>query len=110
MLPEDRKLTITYRVEPGTLGPDGASHIEAFCQFLTERLQGFYPEVIQLKVVPRYDKQRPEKQFSIANKQISLTQATVYLDTLALDIDQIDDELDEQTSQLVDDFFQQTMP
>ncbi|MFT6898769.1 MAG: hypothetical protein ACJA13_003196, partial [Paraglaciecola sp.] len=32
-LPLYKKLTVTFRVEPGCLGPDGISHIEAFCKF-----------------------------------------------------------------------------
>ena len=35
------QLAVIYRVEPGCLGPEGAAHIEGFCQFaqLHEALQ-----------------------------------------------------------------------
>ena len=32
-LPQDKKLTVIFRLEPGCLGPDGEDHVEEFCKF-----------------------------------------------------------------------------
>jgi len=32
-LPEEQKLAVTYRVEPGCLGPQGVDYIDDFCIF-----------------------------------------------------------------------------
>lgn len=107
VLTENQKLQITYRIEPGTLGANGKDFIEAFCPFVLGQSKDFYPQVIRLNVVPRYDKSLPEKEFSVMNKLISDSQAEKYLQAFELDLEDIEDQLDDKASLLVDDFFAQ---
>ncbi|WP_119393276.1 hypothetical protein [Salinibius halmophilus] len=107
MLAEHQLLNITYRIEPGTLGSNGMDFIEGFCGFLMNQSQDFYPQVIRLNIVPRYDKSLPEKDFFVMKKHISYEQAEKYLQAINLDIEDIEDQLDDRTSLMVDDYFAQ---
>lgn len=107
MLAEHQLLNITYRIEPGTLGSNGIDFIEGFCGFLMSQAKDFYPHIIRLTIVPRYDKSLPEKDFFVMNKHISYEQAEKYLQTMNLDIEDVEDQLDDRASLMVDDFFAQ---
>lgn len=43
-------LLILHRLEPGCLGPDGADHVEQFCQLAEKAIQGLAPEVVPVAV------------------------------------------------------------
>ena len=50
------QLTVIYRVEPGCLGPEGATHIEGFCQFAQPLVAAHTPAFMQWQLQPRFDK------------------------------------------------------
>ncbi len=60
----EKKLTIQIRVEPGCLGPDGKAHIETFCTAAAKIFAAVEPELVNWTLLPRYDKQLPEQEFS----------------------------------------------
>jgi hypothetical protein len=45
-LPMYKKLTVTFRVGPGCLGPDGIDHIEGFCKFAKKEVDGLDSDFI----------------------------------------------------------------
>jgi hypothetical protein len=41
-----KKLTVTFRVGPGCLGPDGIDHIEGFCKLAKKEVDGLDSDFI----------------------------------------------------------------
>ncbi len=78
-LPKEKKLTVTYRVEPGCLGPKGADHIEKFCLFAQKQVESIDADFVHWEIVPRYDKSLPEMQYQIGKKRLSHDKAATYL-------------------------------
>lgn len=91
-LAEHQKITVTYRVESGCLGPEGASLIEPFCAFAQQEVNTFATDVVKWKIVARTDKSQPEMQFSLMNKRISPAQARVYFQLLGKDFSLFEEE------------------
>ena len=46
------QLAVIYRVEPGCLGPEGAAHIEGFCQFAQPLVAAHTPAFMQWQLQP----------------------------------------------------------
>jgi hypothetical protein len=103
-LAADKKLTITYRVEPGCLGPQGSDHITMFCRVAQKEFEPVEPDVISWDIVPRNDKLQPEMQYAIAGKKISLEQAEKYLILFEKDLDEIEEDFDERIAELIEKF------
>ena len=78
-LPENKKLSVTYRIEPGCLGPEGGSHVVAFCDFAQEAFQSVNASYIHWIIVPRDDKSLPEMSYSAIGKRMNHSQADKYL-------------------------------
>ena len=55
-LPEEKKLTVLFRLEPGCLGPKGVEHIDNFCQLAQKEFKSFHSDFVQWTIVPRIDK------------------------------------------------------
>ncbi|MFT7561913.1 MAG: hypothetical protein ACI93R_003845 [Flavobacteriales bacterium] len=59
-LPENKKLSVTYRVESGCLGPEGEARITEFCIFAQSELQSLDSDYVVWHIEPRADKLLPE--------------------------------------------------
>ena len=103
-VPEDKILTLTFRVEPGCLGPDGISQIKDFCQFAQSQLSTSNSNFLLMKVIPRYDKSIPELQYQINNKTLSQSQVTKYLDLFNQDISNIEENFHEEIANLIEEY------
>lgn len=103
-LPEDKKLTIVFRVEPGCLGPHGKDDIDAFCRFAQKEFESSAPMMVKYSVVPRNDKTLPEAEFRIGGRKLSDEKAGKYLDVFNKNLDQILEQLNDQLSDLIDQF------
>jgi hypothetical protein len=68
-LPESKKLTVTYRVESGCLGPQGKNKIVDFCQFAQKELEPLDADYVHWNIVPREDKSLPEMQYNVVGKK-----------------------------------------
>ncbi|RCU49489.1 hypothetical protein DU002_11240 [Corallincola holothuriorum] len=99
---EERKLLVIIRVEPGCLGPDGADHIEGFCQLAQLAFEPRYAGIIRWQVVPRYDKSLPELQYLMANKNLAHEQVEKVLDLINLSLDDFEIETGDRLSMLID--------
>lgn len=98
-------LEVIYRVEPGCLGPQGKEYIADFCQFaqplVTAHTAGFMRWILQ----PRFDKSLPEMQCTLAGRTLSSSQATRYFALYQADAEQLEMELNEQLTLLIDQYF-----
>lgn len=100
---KDIRIHLLYRVEPGCLGPDGATFVEAFCEFAKKKIPP--PNYAVFDFVPRYDKSLPEKEYAVVGKNITQGQAQSYFDKLDKDIDEFEEQVDELLSFAIDAFF-----
>jgi hypothetical protein len=103
-LQDDKKLSVTYRVEPGCLGSEGESHVAKFCSFAHAELQSLDSDTIVFNIVPRADKILPEMEYSIGGKKINYTQAEQYLEAFDKSLDDFESQLSDRMAALIDDF------
>lgn len=100
-----KKLTVTFRVEPGCLGPEGSKHVAPFCQAALLELGKVHDHFIDWEVVPRLDKATPEMDYSIQGKRLTREQASRYLTLFDQDIDAFEAVIFDALPVLIDDFF-----
>jgi hypothetical protein len=107
-LAESTKLSIIFRVEPGCLGPQGSSHISAFCHFAQSDLNSFYSNFIIWDIVPRNDKSLAEIEYGIAGKKITDPQAKKYLSMFDENLDDIECSLGDKLAVLIGHYMKST--
>lgn len=105
-LEEDKKLTVTYRVEPGCLGPKGKDLVEDFCSFAQTKFEANDAEFALWNITPRFDKSLPEIQYQIKNKLLSLEQASRYMTMFETDIKPFEEHLEELLVEFIDEFME----
>ncbi len=103
-LPQDKKLTVLFRVEAGSLGPNGKDHVEPFCKFAEKELQTLDSNYIHWEIVPRHDKSLPEMDFKVNGKKLSHDKAARYLEVFDQDLDQFELHLAGSISRLIGEF------
>ena len=103
-LSEDKKLTVIFRVESGSLGPDGVDHVEPFCQQANEVFKTIDSDFIKWQIVPRHDKSLAEMAFKVLNKNLTHDQAEQYLAVFGKNLEEFEDRLIQTLSQLVGDY------
>jgi len=104
-LPDDKKLGVIYRLEPGCLGPNGSEHIGRFCAFAHEALKAFDAHFVTWTVLSRDDKSLPEIEYRINNRALSRDKADRYLTIMGKNIDEFEMHLHDDISHMIDDFF-----
>lgn len=104
-LSNDKKLTVIFRIEPGCLGPEGASHVEKFCIQAALQLQNVKVGFIDWQVVPRYDKSLAEIDYAINNKALNRDQASRYLQHFDEEIDDFEMLAFDKVPELIDQYF-----
>lgn len=102
-LPDDKKLIVLFRVEPGCLGPNGKDYIEDFCYFAAKALAEVDAGFVRWQIVPRYDKSLPETQYLLAGKQLTYQQACKYMVLLGKELDDFEMHLNDKLSELIDE-------
>ncbi len=103
-IPEDKKLTVVFRVEPGCLGPEGAQYIDAFCEYSTQQFKCIDADCVIWKIVPRKDKKLPEVEYFALNKRLNTGQANTYLSVLEKDLDELEGHLHSSLATQIDAF------
>ena len=103
-LPEDKKLSITYRVEPGCLGPDGTDIVDNFCSVAQDEFKSLDAGFVKWNIVPRNDKSLPEMQFNVLGKMITEAQAEKYLAAFDKNLEEVEGHLSDKIATLIDDF------
>ncbi|MEP0356688.1 MAG: hypothetical protein ABJH06_18910 [Paraglaciecola sp.] len=103
-LPLYKKLTVTFRVEPGCLGPDGIDHIEKFCKFAKKEVAELDSDFVRWVITPRYDKSLPETEYKTNNKRLDYDKAEKYLTIFGKELDDFEEHLQDKLSILIDEF------
>lgn len=103
-LSEAQKIIVTFRVEPGSLGPTGADHIEAYCAHAQSTFANIDAEFARWNIIPRHDKSLPELEYTLNGKRLNSTQAEKYLTLIGKPITTLEDDLEETISRLIEEF------
>jgi len=103
-LQENKKLSVTYRVEAGCLGPDGKNHITEFCKFAQSALQNLDSNYIVWNIIHRNDKTLPEMEYQVLGKIINHFQAEKYLTVFGKSLDEFEGHLSDQLTTLIHQF------
>lgn len=105
-LTTDKKLKVTFRVEPGCLGPEGANYIVAFCDYAQKHIASLYSDYIIWNIIPRHDKKLPEMEYNVRDKNLSYDQADKYLAIFRQSLEQFECALDDKITLFIDEFMQ----
>jgi hypothetical protein len=100
--PDDKKLTVISRVEPGCLGPQGHQHIDEFCRFAQKQADAIDSQLVRWLIVPRTDKTLAETQYEIGEKRLSRDKAVRFLETFDASLDEMEAQLDDNLSRLIE--------
>ncbi len=103
-LPQDKKLNVLFRVEHGSLGPEGDKHVDAFCIFAEKELMSLDSDYIHWEIIPRHDKSLPEMEYKVNNKKLSHDKAAKYLEIFGQDLDGFEGHLAKKLSRLIEQF------
>lgn len=104
-IPKEKKLLLTYRVEPGCLGPDGINFIKDFCKHAADAFINHHEHYVAYQFVPRYDKSLVEMEFTINNKRLSDAKANQYMSLFTQTLEGFEEDLQDQLTSLIDTFF-----
>lgn len=105
-LPEEKKLTVIVRVEPGCLGPEGDAHIDAFCKMAAPEISQIDRHFANWKVIPRSDKTLPEIEYQINDKVLSSEKADRYLGLFSRELYQFEDDLNSYLVTIIEHFME----
>ena len=100
-LPDEKKLTVIFRVEPGCLGPDGRDHVEEFCQFAQKEFNPVDSGFISWNIVPMYDKSLAEIDYKIGNLGLTTDKISRYLDMFGKNSDDFEEDISNKISDLI---------
>lgn len=104
-LPIEKKMTVIFRIEPGSLGPDGKLYVEEFCEFAQTQLQACAEHYLNWVIVPRFDKSLAEMKFQLGNKVLNQTQTEKYLSMFGEDFSHFEDQLEDNLEAIINQFF-----
>ena len=100
-LPTEKKLTVIFRVEPGSLGPNGPTQAQAFCLQAESQFSLMDADFIHWQIIPRFDKSLAELEYAVGNKRLSREQAQQYLKVFGQDLHEVEDHLISEISRLI---------
>lgn len=103
--PESKKLTVIFRMEPGSLGPDGIQYINEFCEFAQSQLQACSDEYLIWVIIPRLDKSLAELEFQLVNKKLTPAKAGQYLSIFGENLDSFETQLENNLEAIVNQYF-----
>jgi hypothetical protein len=103
-LPQEKKLMVIFRVEPGCLGPDGIDHIEKFCQYAEEQVADIDSDFVHWEIVPRFNKSLPELEYKVHHRNLSHDKAAKYLNIFEKSLDEFEEHLNEKLGMLIEEY------
>jgi len=103
-LPQEKKLTVIFRVEPGCLGPEGTSHVDGFCDYAKKQLKDIDSELVHWDIMPRNDKSEPEMQYIMIRKNLDRDKAEKFLQLFDKNIDDFENTFHDNLAQLIDEY------
>lgn len=105
IISKEKKLSVLYRVEPGCLGPNGADYVNDFCQYAHNGFINHHNNYVSYQFTPRFDKSLDEMEYSINQRRLSSEKANQYMGLFAQTLSGFEDDLEEQLTILIDQFF-----
>lgn len=99
-----QKLMLTFRVEPGCLGPDGVDHVEGFCAYAKNAVAALDAGFVSWNIVPRHDKLLAETEYRINGKGLNEQQAALYLKACGKELDVFEEHLQDRLAELIDEY------
>jgi len=106
-LPENKKLEVTYRVEPGCLGPQGVNYIDGFCDFASKKVETLDADFIRWNIIPRHDKNLTEMGYSVSGKILNYPQADQYLQIFGKTLDEFENHIQDECIALITQYMAQ---
>ena len=103
--PEEKKMTVIFRIEPGSLGPDGVEYVVEFCEFAQTQLQACAEYYLNWSIVPRFDKTLAEMKFQLGNKVLNEGQVIKYLGMFNENYTHFEDQLESNLEAIINQFF-----
>jgi len=103
-LPLYKKLTMTFRVEPVCLVPDGVDHIEGFCQFPKKEVAKLDSYFVRWVITPRYDKSSLETEYKMNNKRLDHGKTDEYLRVFGKVLVDFEEHFQDKLSILIDQY------
>jgi hypothetical protein len=103
-LPENKKLTVAFRVEPGCLGPTGDQKVDEFCRYAQKEIISLDADYVIWKITPRNDKSLPEMEYMVNGKRLSHEQAARYLAAFEANLGEFEEHLNDKITQFINDF------
>ena len=104
-IPENRKIQAIFRMEPGSLGPDGRDHVDEFCTFAQLQLQACASAHIILSIIPRHDKNLAEMDYHVASKKLTRSKAEQYLSLFGESLADFEEQLEDHLEAIIDQYF-----
>lgn len=101
---QSKKLTVTFRVEPGCLGPQGEEIVDEFCVAAQKLIEVNNADIIIWCIVPRLDKTQLEMEFKLNNKKLPRDKAEKYLNLFDLKIDEFEECLHDKLALFIDEY------
>jgi hypothetical protein len=105
IFPESKKMTVLFRMEPGSLGPDGVQYVSEFCEFAQVQLQTCAEVYIHWEIVPRVDKTLAEMEFQLSSKKLTSAKAGQYLAVFGENLDRFEEQLDNNLEAIINQYF-----
>ena len=102
---EEKKMTVIFRMEPGSLGPDGSQYIKEFCEFAQVQLQACAEFYITWSIIPRFDKSLAELEFQLANKKLTSAKAKQYFAVFNESLENFEEQLENNLEAIVNQYF-----
>ncbi|MCP4323921.1 MAG: hypothetical protein GY951_15395 [Psychromonas sp.] len=98
-------MTVVFRMEPGSLGPDGAQYVSEFCEFAQVQLQACAEPYIRWAIVPRFDKTLVEMEFQLASKKLTSSKAGLYLGAFGESLELFEEKLEDNLEAIINQYF-----
>jgi hypothetical protein len=95
-LQQNQKLYVTFRLEPGCLGPQGEDHISDFCTTAQQRVEKIHADFVSWSIVPRTDKMLPELEYKLNNKKLNHDKAEKYLELFNKNLNEFEENLQDK--------------
>ena len=103
-LPQEKKLTVIFRVESGNLGPTGDQRIDEFCEFARKEVEYIDSDFVHWELRPRNNKSLPEMEYTLNNKKLSHEKAARYLQLFDKNLNEFEEHFHEKLVQIIEQF------
>lgn len=101
-LPDSKKLTVTFRVEPGCLGPKGDDLVVGFCEYAGNNFKTIESTFVNWQIIPRFDKSLEEIQYQVNSKTLTQDKVVKYLSMFDSNLDDFEEKIHNTLADQID--------